>query len=109
MKTRWLYVWRVMLRSRFARHIRSICRLSFVAAFAAGPVVAAPAKPPLELADQGYFYAGGHYQPDADGDRTVDQMFVQYEVPLVVKYPYPIIMIHGTDQDGTNYLGVRRI
>jgi pimeloyl-ACP methyl ester carboxylesterase len=98
-----------MLRSQFARHIRSICCLSFAGAFAGAivtsPVAAATAKPPLELADQGYFYVGGHYQGDANNQRMTGQMFVQYEVPKVVKHPYPIIMVHGTDQTGTNYLG----
>jgi len=64
------------------------------------------ARAPLALADHGYFYVGGHYRQDANGQqRMVGQMFVQYEVPLTVRHPYPIVMIHGTDQTGTNYLG----
>ncbi|PXW27242.1 alpha/beta hydrolase [Paraburkholderia caballeronis] len=61
---------------------------------------------PLPVADHGYFYVGGQYQKDANGQqRMFGQMFVQYEIPQTVRHPYPIVMIHGTDQTGTNYLG----
>ncbi|HTI17116.1 MAG TPA: alpha/beta hydrolase [Trinickia sp.] len=62
-------------------------------------------KPALALADHGYFYVGGHYATQGQDQRMVGQMFVQYEVPTVLKHPYPIVMFHGTDQTGTNFLG----
>jgi pimeloyl-ACP methyl ester carboxylesterase len=52
---------------------------------------------PLQIAKQGFFYAGGH-----DG---VDAMFVQYQIPAKVTAPYPIVMIHGNYQNGSNFLG----
>ena len=52
---------------------------------------------PLSVAKQGFFYAGGH-----DG---VDAMFVEYQIPAKVTAPYPIVMIHGQFQNGSNFLG----
>ena len=51
----------------------------------------------LPVAKQGVFYAGGH-----DG---VDSIFVQYQVPAQKTAPYPIVMIHGQYQNGSNFLG----
>lgn len=56
-----------------------------------------PFAPPLRIAKQGFFYAGGH-----DG---VDAMFVQYQIPSRITAPYPIVMIHGGGQNGSNFLG----
>lgn len=49
---------------------------------------------------RGYFYVGGHYEQD----RMVGQMFVQYDTPEKPTHRVPIIMIHGTDQTGTNFI-----
>ena len=35
----------------------------------------------------------------------VGQMFVQYQIPASKRHPYPIVMIHGGGQTGTNFLG----
>jgi pimeloyl-ACP methyl ester carboxylesterase len=64
----------------------------------------APAKPPLSIADQGYLYVGGRYQTTKDGQIKTGQMFVQYQIPADRKHPYPIVMIHGGGQTGTNFL-----
>ena len=52
---------------------------------------------PLSVAKQGFFYAGGH-----DG---VDAMFVEYQIPAKVTAPYPMVMIHGQFQNGSNFRG----
>jgi len=58
---------------------------------------AADKPAPLSIAKQGYFYAGGH-----EGARA---MFVEYRVPARMTAPYPIVMIHGQNQNGSNFLG----
>ena len=60
---------------------------------------------PLHIADQGYFFVGGEYVESADGARMSGQMFVQYQVPARRSSRYPIVMIHGGGQTGTNFLG----
>lgn len=94
-----------MLRPHLAKYVLSLGCLC-AASSAVHANESDTAKPSLSLADQGYFYVGGQYQKDANGqERMFGQMFVQYEVPQTVRHPYPIVMMHGTDQTGSNYLG----
>jgi pimeloyl-ACP methyl ester carboxylesterase len=51
----------------------------------------------IPVARQGFFYAGGR-----DGH---DAMFVQYQIPEKTTARYPIVMIHGQYQNGSNFLG----
>jgi pimeloyl-ACP methyl ester carboxylesterase len=51
----------------------------------------------FSIARQGFFYAGGH--------GGADSMFVQYQIPAKKTAPYPIVMIHGQYQNGSNFLG----
>jgi len=60
---------------------------------------------PLVIAEQGYFFVGGHYTDTADGQIMTGQMFVQYHVPHERRHPYPLVMWHGGGQTGTNFLG----
>jgi pimeloyl-ACP methyl ester carboxylesterase len=50
-----------------------------------------------------YFYPGITRQPGADG--VTGQMFVEYQIPAHRLHPFPIVMIHGNDQNGSNVLG----
>ena len=59
----------------------------------------------IVVAKQGYFFSGGEYRAAKDGRLMVGQMFVQYQIPRVRTSPYPVIMIHGGGQSGTNFLG----
>ena len=60
---------------------------------------------PLEIADQGCFFAGGRYVESAAGKTMQGQMFVQYQVPAKRRYPHPVVMIHGGGQTAVNFLG----
>ena len=60
-------------------------------------------SPALEIARQGFFYAGG--ERSEDGKNLIDQMFVQFQIPAHQTAPYPVVMIHGNYQNGTNFLG----
>ncbi len=63
-----------------------------------------PAQP-LSIARQGYFFVGGHLFA-VNGDQAMaGQMFVQYQVPAGTIRPYPVVMVHGGGQTGTNFLG----
>ena len=59
----------------------------------------------LVLAEQGYFFVGGHYVQSKDGQIRVGQMYVEYQIPERRTQPYPIVMWHGGNQTGTNFLG----
>jgi pimeloyl-ACP methyl ester carboxylesterase len=66
--------------------------------------LAAPVPQPA-LADHGYFFAGGSYVKDSDGMVFSGAMYVNFMVPVHKTHPYPIVMIHGADQTGTNFEG----
>ena len=53
----------------------------------------------------GYFFVGGHYQAAKDKTVAAGQMFVEYRAPAQITQPYPIVLVHGTAQTGTNFLG----
>ncbi len=76
---------------------------TLLAACAALSSAGAANAQPIEIAKQGFFYAGG--QRSADGKIINDQMFVEYQIPAHQTAPYPMVMIHGNYQNGTNFLG----
>ena len=61
-------------------------------------------KQPLEIADQGCFFAGGRYVETEAGRTMLGQMFVQYQVPAKRRHPHPLVMIHGGGQTAANFL-----
>ncbi len=64
-------------------------------------------KKPLVLAEQGSFFVGGETKnipapapapgrgPAAPGDITVNQMYVQYQIPVNANPHVPVVMVHG--------------
>jgi pimeloyl-ACP methyl ester carboxylesterase len=73
-----------------------------IAAFAAPPAQAAG---PLVIAKQGYLFAGGRIDPSIEGSPMVGQMYVEFQIPQKLQHPYPVVMIHGGSQTGTNFTG----
>ncbi len=86
--------------------IRKIASAMCAAAFA---VVAAPAlgadTPALEIASQGYIFAGGKYVDGPDGKYMSGQAYVEYQIPKIRTHPFPILMIEGGGQSGSNFTG----
>lgn len=70
-----------------------------------GDTQSAPATKSGALADHGYFFVGGRYVNIGERQLMAGQMYVQYLVPLEVRQPHPIVLIHGTAQTGNNFLG----
>lgn len=60
----------------------------------------------LQVVREGFFFVNGQYYTSAaDGLRYMaNQMYVEYQVPKTVTHPYPIVMIHGAAQTGTNFM-----
>lgn len=77
---------------------------------AAGPALRAAEQPSAGALfkphqTNGYFFVGGRYA-GGDGKTTaLGQMFVEYRAPERITQPYPVVMVHGTAQTGTNFLG----
>src|SRR3954454_21853342 len=62
-------------------------------------------QPPMALAKTGYFFVGGKIDPSLPGSPMTGQMYVEYMIPQTQTHPYPIVMIHGGSQTGTNFTG----
>src|SRR5512138_1582825 len=64
-------------------------------------VAAAQSKPgvqprdPLVLANQGSFFVGGESKSVTGGEITVNQMYVQYQIPMKGGQHVPVVMVHG--------------
>lgn len=52
-------------------------------------------KQPLVIASQGSFYVGGESKTVPNGDLTVNQMYVQYQIPTKGGGHVPVVMVHG--------------
>ena len=61
--------------------------------------------PTLEIASQGYLFAGGKYVDTPEGKFMLGQAYVEYQIPKNRTRPYPIVMIHGGGQSGSNFTG----
>ena len=81
--------------------------LSAVAIVAAllGASVHAATQEPLPVAKQGYLFAGGKYQTVNGKEVMSGQIYAEYQIPRVQTHPYPIVMVHGAIQTGTNFTG----
>ncbi len=87
-----------MTRNRTLAVLAACLIASAFAAYAAEPG-------PLEIAKQGYIYAGGKYVDGPDGKTMQGQAYVEYQIPQKKTQPYPIVMIHGGGQNGSNFTG----
>jgi pimeloyl-ACP methyl ester carboxylesterase len=60
---------------------------------------------PLVLAKSSYFFVGGKIDAAVEGSPMVGQMYVEYMIPQRQRHPYPVVMVHGGSQTGTNFTG----
>ncbi|MCJ2018211.1 alpha/beta hydrolase [Methylobacterium sp. E-065] len=92
-----------MLRKTAAGVLTLLCLATGPAPRAAEPGSgSAPFKPQQT---SGYFFVGGRYTRVGDKTTALGQMFVEYRAPKRITQPYPVVMVHGTAQTGTNFLG----
>src|ERR1700686_5407954 len=60
---------------------------------------------PLSIARQGYVFAGGKYSKGGNGQVMSGQLYAEFQIPSRRTHPWPIVMIHGGSQSGTNFTG----
>jgi pimeloyl-ACP methyl ester carboxylesterase len=59
----------------------------------------------LSIAREGYVFAGGKYST-VDGRQAMSgQLYAEFQIPSKMLHRYPIVMIHGGGQTGTNFTG----
>src|SRR5262245_38672295 len=68
-------------------------------------IVVAKDLPPLSIARQGYIFAGAHYSTINDQQVMSGQMYAEYQIPAKQTHRWPILMVHGFGQSGTNFSG----
>ena len=72
-------------------------------------IAAAAGRPrdaePLSIARQGYFFAGGKYSNHDNRTVMSGQLYVDFQIPSKQTHPWPVVMIHGGGQTGTNFTG----
>jgi pimeloyl-ACP methyl ester carboxylesterase len=62
-------------------------------------------RPPLALETFGYLYAGGTIDHSVEGAPTTGQLYAEYFIPKQRISPFPVVMVHGGSQTGTNFTG----
>jgi pimeloyl-ACP methyl ester carboxylesterase len=60
---------------------------------------------PLTIAKQGYFFVGGKYVEEKNGEVLAGHAYVDFQIPQELKHPYPIVMIHGCCSAGSSWNG----
>jgi pimeloyl-ACP methyl ester carboxylesterase len=74
-------------------------------ALAAFAPIARAADAPLSIADQGYLFAGGKYYTVKGKEVMAGQIYAEYQIPARKTHAFPIVMVHGAIQTGTNFEG----
>jgi pimeloyl-ACP methyl ester carboxylesterase len=63
------------------------------------------ARPPLALETFGYLYAGGKIDHAVEGSPVTGQLYAENFIPKKQTSRFPIVMVHGGSQTGTNFTG----
>jgi pimeloyl-ACP methyl ester carboxylesterase len=63
------------------------------------------ADTPLVIAKSGYVFAGGKIDTSLPGSPMIGQLYAEFQIPQKLTHPYPVVMIHGGSQTGTNFTG----
>jgi hypothetical protein len=84
-----------------------------LATLVAMAVAAAAGAAPLTLKEQGSFFVGGERKtvaapavgpiPAQTGEITVNQMYVQYQIPMLGDRHVPVVMVHGCCLSGKTW------
>ena len=69
------------------------------------PPTPAAAQTPLTIAKQGYLFVGQHVSKIDGAEVMGDQMYVEYQIPARRRHRWPVVMVHGGGQSGTNFTG----
>ncbi len=77
----------------------------WLAVGASGAFAQNATPPPLSIARQGYLFAGGKYST-VNGRRVLSgHLYAEFQIPSRQTHMWPIVMVHGGSQSGTNFMG----
>jgi len=89
------------------RNVIRLLALGAVSLIAAATEVTAQTADsgPLSIGRQGYLFAGGTYST-VNGRRVLSgHLYAEFQIPSRQTHPWPIVMVHGGGQSGTNFTG----
>ena len=86
--------------------ITKLSGLALALVMAAASATAQETAPgPLVIARQGYLFAGGTYST-VNGQQVMSgQLYAEFQIPADQRHPWPVVMVHGGSQSGTNFTG----
>ena len=93
------------MRRPTAASRQALVRIAAAVALAVLGAADARAAEPLAIAKQGWFFAGGTLDASRPGTPMTGHMYVEYQIPERRAHPFPVVMIHGGGQTGTNFTG----
>ena len=82
-----------------------IITTALVVAGAARTMAQSRPPEPLSIARQGYLFAGGRYSTVKDRQALSGHLYAEFQIPSKRTHQWPIVMIHGGGQSGTNFTG----
>lgn len=59
----------------------------------------------LRIKRQGYLFAGGKYSTVNGKQVLSGQLYAEFQIPSRQTHPYPVVMVHGGGQSGSNFTG----
>src|SRR5436190_15601609 len=85
--------------------IRLVAATAAWLGIAASALTAQNTDAPLSIKRQGYLFAGGTYST-VNGRRVLSgHLYAEFQIPSRQTHPWPIVMVHGGSQSGTNFTG----
>ena len=85
--------------------IRLVAATAAWLGIAASGLVAQNTDAPLSITRQGYLFAGGKYST-VNGRRVLSgHLYAEFQIPSRQTHPWPVVMVHGGSQSGTNFTG----
>ena len=90
------------LRMKIIRRLAAACLAALPWGASRG---AGAADTPLVIAKSGYVFAGGKIDTSLPGSPMTGQLYAEFQIPQKLLHPYPVVMIHGGSQTGTNFTG----
>jgi pimeloyl-ACP methyl ester carboxylesterase len=82
-----------------------ILSVALVLGTSAGVGVQTGTPEPLSIAREGYLFAGGKYSTVNGRQAMSGQLYAEFQVPAKQTHHWPIVMIPGGAQSGTNFTG----
>lgn len=80
-----------------------LCAIALLLGAGARAVPQSKNPAPFSIQREGYLFAGGKYSTVGGRQVMSGQLYAEFQIPSPQTHPYPVVMIHGGGQTGTNF------